>query len=109
MVINKMLATALAFIWGASATAYFECQDPNTYRVSSGIQSPCNGLGDDWCATDCNFLGRNCDYCQYIPAGIPSQYDDGPAGDAVSELVGWCRGESYVLSNGKRHYPKIVA
>ena len=103
------LATALAFIWGASATAYFECQDPNTYKVSPGIQVPCDKIRDDWCATDCNFLGRNCDYCQYIPTGIPSLYDGGPLGDAVSELVSWCGGENYVTSNGKRHYPKIVA
>lgn len=109
MAIIKVLAAALAFVWGATATSYLTCQDPDTYRVSSGIQVVCNTLGSNWCATNCNILGKNCQYCQYIPAGSPSRYDSGDLGLQVDALEGWCNKQAYVSSSGVRQFPEILS
>ncbi|KAL8966077.1 MAG: hypothetical protein Q9197_006193 [Variospora fuerteventurae] len=67
------------------ATKFCQCEHPDKYEFRyPGIQHVCNDLSNDWCSTNCNSFGANCDYCQFKPAG------QGPNAD-LAKLLSWCR------------------
>lgn len=66
-----------------SATRYCQCENSAHDRIFPGINQACSQLGSNWCATNCNTFGANCDYCQWKPKG------DTPDND-YHRLVSWC-------------------
>ncbi|KAL8677904.1 MAG: hypothetical protein Q9186_005715 [Xanthomendoza sp. 1 TL-2023] len=67
-----------------AATQFCQCEHVNRPAWKfPGIQAICHPLSQDWCSTNCNALGRNCDYCQFKPAG------QGPEDD-YRRLTSWC-------------------
>ncbi|KAK4118979.1 hypothetical protein N657DRAFT_675181 [Parathielavia appendiculata] len=77
---------AMTALYSVTATEYCQCEN-NDYadygRIFPGINQVCSTLSNDWCSTNCNIFGKNCDYCQYTPKG------HGPDED-FHRLQSWC-------------------
>ena len=83
-VLSYALLAVPFHIFPVTATQFCQCEHsaPLEWKFG-GIQHICKYLSDDWCSTNCNSLGANCDYCQFKPAG------QGPDAD-YQRLVSWC-------------------
>ncbi|KAL8802981.1 MAG: hypothetical protein Q9182_003469 [Xanthomendoza sp. 2 TL-2023] len=80
-----------------AATQFCQCEHPATPEWKfPGINQICHDLSNDWCSTNCNFVGRNCDYCQFTPAG------HGPEDD-YRRLVSWCHQQQAWDSRAERY------
>ncbi|KAL8741520.1 MAG: hypothetical protein Q9190_005880 [Brigantiaea leucoxantha] len=77
-----------------SATRFCQCENPSYDRIFPGINNVCDGMGEDWCSTNCNSVGYNCDYCQFKPAGYGSDAD-------FAKLKAWC-GQQEGYDSGKQ-------
>ncbi|KAL8923701.1 MAG: hypothetical protein Q9208_004453 [Pyrenodesmia sp. 3 TL-2023] len=76
------------YILQASATEFCQCEHPAKPKWKfGGIQHICRELPNEWCSTNCDYFGGNCDYCQFKPAG------HGPDAD-YRRLVSWCGAQS---------------
>ena len=75
-----VLVTAVVHV---SATVFCQCETQKYARIFSGIDEVCGELGVDWCSTNCNSAGKNCNYCQFKPTGVGSD-------EAYDRLLNWC-------------------
>ena len=87
----------LLFLSSVTATRFCQCENPTYDRIFPGINNVCESLGKDWCSTNCNTVGYNCDYCQFKPAGYGS-------GDDYHKLVSWCGKQQGYNSGSETHY-----
>jgi hypothetical protein len=83
MLYIKVSLIAVFAVAAVHAARYCRCENPQYGRFFPGIQSVCTRLSKDWCATNCNLFGKNCDYCEYTPAGPPPDAD-------FAALKEWC-------------------
>ena len=97
------LSALLATIGTAHAKVYCSCEaDSYRYRYSfKGIQQKCHYISNDWCSTNCNIAGYNCDYCQYKPAGEPDEH-----GWDYKDLKYWCS-QQQIVRRGESIYGEL--
>ena len=95
------LAAAVLMVGQATATRFCQCENPKFNRIFPGINNICNQLPQsDWCSTNCDMVGGNCNYCQFKPRG-------GGKVD-ISQLKAWC-GKQYAFDlNGKTYHGDTV-
>ena len=94
--IKVSLITVFA-IAAVHAARYCECENRDDSVIFPGIQQVCSQLSNSWCSTNCNIFGKNCDYCQYTPAG------DFPDADYAA-LKNWCFKQSVYSTFKQRFY-----
>jgi hypothetical protein len=91
------LMCAAALVAPTIATMYCQCENPSHDRIFPGINNICADLSWDWCSTNCNIFGKNCDYCEWIPAGASPDAD-------YDRLKKWCGEQSGYDSNSQTYY-----
>ncbi|KAJ6001062.1 hypothetical protein N7481_001471 [Penicillium waksmanii] len=87
MLLTTKVLLPLALSATVLASNFCQCEHQDSSGIPiklSGIQQVCDILDSDaWCATNCNFVGTNCDYCQWKWGG------NGPDKD-YQALKSWC-------------------
>jgi len=86
-----------AFVGPTIATMYCQCENPGKHRIFPGINQICSELSNDWCSTNCNIGGKNCDYCEWKPAGSSPDED-------YAKLKKWCGQQSGYDSGSQTYY-----
>lgn len=89
-----VLVTAVVHV---SATRFCQCENSSFGRIFPGINQICRDLSADWCSTNCNTAGRNCDYCQFKPAGTGNDED-------YARLKAWCSSQTAYDSSSQTSY-----
>ncbi|KAG8528275.1 uncharacterized protein KY384_007192 [Bacidia gigantensis] len=100
---TALVITAIAIATvHVSATRYCQCENEQYGRIFSGINEVCSTLSNDWCSTNCNVAAKNCNYCQFKPAGYGNDAD-------YESLKSWCyKQEGYDLQTDKYFKGSIV-
>ena len=88
------IAALLTTCSAVSATWFAMCQDRGRVNFS-GINQVCSQLDSNWCSTNCNIFGYNCDVCEWIPGGPPPNKD-------INVLRSWCFSQEWYDSINKK-------
>lgn len=75
-----VLVTAVVHV---SATVFCQCETQLYAWVFPSIDQVCSKLSLNWCSTNCDNAGKNCNYCQFKPADVSSN-------KAYHCLLNWC-------------------
>ncbi|RGP62956.1 hypothetical protein FSPOR_8940 [Fusarium sporotrichioides] len=72
-----------AYFAGTLAMQYCACENSSAAVRYVGIQDACSELSSDWCTSDCDEFGDNCDVCKLTGDGDANAED-------TDKLQAWC-------------------